>query len=480
MADIDWGKTEEDLKKAAADRGVTYDASDLEDIKRNASYTRADGSLINDDPSKFFNVAIAKYDARSDNKPGQEGKDWGTATTSSGAPAQTLYTVNSNGSLTRRPGAPTPFTIPRIGAPGSGTTSTSTTAAATDRGTTRNPFTGNPATDYPWDQGDNGVVTDLERAMRQIADAYKTYLGGQGTVEEYLAHLGGGHAFGAQNIQYAIYNIANSDEAKAYAAWKTAHPATPPATTAPPATTSTTPPPAPPASHPYDTNVNTHPTFDHPTQRLVEDTALNRMTHLTNPEAGSGTALYEDYLKQLADILKGAPFSDTEMAQLKNSVYQDLLKERDATQQRWLETVSQRGLSPSSGPALEGLKQIDGHFEQIRSAADSQFALAAIQQRQSNQLQVASIYGTLAGNEEGRLDKAFTYSQVPYGLFNDSFQRNLQLVGAGGSPGSTVSSILGIVNAINQNNQISSQNRTSLTTGLLQYLGYLFPDGAGA
>lgn len=225
---------------------------------------------------------------------------------------------------------------------------------------------------------------------------------------------------------------------------------------------------------------NTSPTFDDPTQRLVEDSALHRMQQLNNPDPNSGTALYESYLKQLADTLKGAPFSDTEMAQLKNSVYQDLLSERDATQKRWLETVSQRGLAPSSGPALEGLKQIDGHFEQIRSAADSQFALAAIQQRQSNQSQVASIYGGLAASEEGRLDKGFTYSQVPYGLTNDAFQRNLQLVGAAGSPGGTINSVLGIVNAINANNQINSQNRTALTSGLLQYLGYLYPNGVGA
>lgn len=473
MADIDWGKTEEDLKKAAADRGVSYDKSDLEDIQRNASYERNAGR----DPSDFLNVAIAKYDARSDNTPGQQGKDWGTATTSSGAPAQTSYTVNSNGSLTRSPKAPTPFTIPRFGAAGAGTASATTAAA--DRGTTRNPFGTDPLQDGTAGLADPETRSpQLNQAIQQIAAAYNTYLGGQGTLEEYLSHLGGGQALSQQNITYAINRIANSDEAKAYAAWKAGQSAAPPASTTPPATTSTTPSPA--ASNPYASNVNTNPAFDHPTQRLVEDTALNRMTHLTNPEAGSGTALYEDYLKQLADILKGAPFSDTEMAQLKNSVYQDLLKERDATQQRWLETVSQRGLSPSSGPALEGLKQIDGHFEQIRSAADSQFALAAIQQRQSNQLQVASIYGTLAGNEEGRLDKAFTYSQVPYGLFNDSFQRNLQLVGAGGSPGSTVSSIMGIVNAINQNNQVSSENRSALTQGLLQYLGYLFPNGVGA
>lgn len=60
MIDRDKSSWEQALKEGAAQRGVSYDPSDLEGVIRHASY----GANAGQDPAKFLNEAFATYDKR--------------------------------------------------------------------------------------------------------------------------------------------------------------------------------------------------------------------------------------------------------------------------------------------------------------------------------------------------------------------------------------------------------------------------------
>jgi hypothetical protein len=219
---------------------------------------------------------------------------------------------------------------------------------------------------------------------------------------------------------------------------------------------------------------NSSPSFTDPTQRLVEDSALARYKQLQNPDANSGQAMYEQYAKELIATLKGPVYSAGDEASIKAGALDSVFKDRDQTKQRWLETISQRGMSPSSGPALEGLRRIDEHYKTLQTTVDAQFARDAIDQTRAQRFQVLNTAGQLAGTENSRLDQALDVARIPYNLSNDAFSRNLSLVNAGGSPQAALNSALQLFQSNQYANAQSSAQRQELANGLLQYLGYMF------
>lgn len=218
---------------------------------------------------------------------------------------------------------------------------------------------------------------------------------------------------------------------------------------------------------------NTSPQFDDPSQRLIEDYALDRFRQLQNPDPNSGTALFEKYARKLIDTLRGPVYSAGDEAVIKGKALDTIMGEQDRTIQQWMEQLSRRGIPPSSGPALEGIRQIQDHYKRLRTQVEADFARDAIAQTRTQRQQVLSTAGQLAGSEQSRLNAAGTYAAMPYGLTQDAFQRNLQLVGAGGNPASLVQSLLGVANANQASDYYSSQQRQQLAGGLLQLLGYM-------
>ena len=219
---------------------------------------------------------------------------------------------------------------------------------------------------------------------------------------------------------------------------------------------------------------NSSPRFDDPTQRLIEDYALNRQQHLTNPDPNSGTALFEKYARELIETLRGPVYSPQDEAVLKTRATDAIESERSATKARWMEVLSMRGITPSSGVALDGLLKIENHFNSARTVFEREFAADAINATRAQRVQALDTTGQLADSEEGRLREAGTYAAMPYGLEEDAFQRNLQMMGMGGSPSQMIQSLLGIQSAGQQSDALRSSNRAALSSGLLQYLGYMF------
>lgn len=218
---------------------------------------------------------------------------------------------------------------------------------------------------------------------------------------------------------------------------------------------------------------NAAPIFDDPASRLIEDYSLDRFRQRQNPDPSSGTALFEQMARDLVTKLQGPVYSAQDESIIKGRVTDQLAQEQDQAIQQWLQAVSQRGLAPSSGPALEGILRIKQHFQQAKTAVDAQFARDAIQQTRTQRFQALDTAGKLAGSEEGRLTEALTYASLPKQLADNSFQQGLQLVGAGGNPASMLGSALSIYNSVANNNRLDSQQRSNALQSIFEYLGGL-------
>lgn len=221
------------------------------------------------------------------------------------------------------------------------------------------------------------------------------------------------------------------------------------------------------------THPNTSPQFNDPASQLVENFALDWFHQLVNPNAQSGTAMLEQYLRDYFKTLTGDPYSPTQESQIKQSAYNAIEAERTATKQRWMEEVSRRGFAPSSGVALDGLRKIDEHYGQLRAQSDNAYALNAINTTQANRAQAASVLSALASGERGRIAEALQYAMIPLGLQDRSFNQGLALTGQA-NPATISNSALSILQMLQQANQINGANRAQFAQGLLQYLGYLF------
>lgn len=225
---------------------------------------------------------------------------------------------------------------------------------------------------------------------------------------------------------------------------------------------------------------NTSPRFDDPATRLVEDTALARMQSRTNPDPNSGTALFEKYARELIETLRGPVYSASDEAIIKTQAFDNIQREEDATIQQWIELTSQRGLTPSSGPVLDGILKIKNQYRGLRTTVEAQFARDAIAQTRVQRTQVLDTAGQLANSEESRLREALTLAGVPLSLHNDSFARNMQLLNAAGSPTQYLNTLMQTWQAGNQQNQIDSNNRAGTAMALLEYLANVLPTGRAA
>ncbi len=218
---------------------------------------------------------------------------------------------------------------------------------------------------------------------------------------------------------------------------------------------------------------NSSPTFDDPTQRLLEDYGLDRFQSLQNPDPNSGQALYESELKALVDKLRGPVYSPAEEAAIQAKAYDNIYRERDSAIANFKQQMSRLGHGAQSGTVAAGVAEIERQFEGVRAQADNDFAIKAIELRRVSDQQLTNLLGTLAGTEEGRLASALQYGQIPYALSNDAFQRNLQASGMGGNPNQLLQSVMGVANQVAANNSVGAQQQQATMANLLEFLAGL-------
>lgn len=220
---------------------------------------------------------------------------------------------------------------------------------------------------------------------------------------------------------------------------------------------------APPASAPAQTG------YEDPGTNQLLQYLQDRFKSLMNPQAGSGQSIYEQYARELMAKLQQPAYSDADAQVLKANAYDSMEQERSQTKQRYMETLSRRGILPSSGIALDGLIKIDNHFDGLRAQVDRGFATQAMEAQRQNDLTALQVAAQLASSENGRMNNAYQFAYAPYQLNNDAFGRNLQLVNAGGSPYSFLNSLVGAGNYGQAVNQQQANNIGSL----MQYIGFI-------
>lgn len=220
-------------------------------------------------------------------------------------------------------------------------------------------------------------------------------------------------------------------------------------------------------------NPNTSPQFTDPAQRLVESNALNRMQQLNNPDPNSGTALFEQYAKQLVDQLKSPAYSQGDEATIIAAAMDHISQEEATTQQQWLEEMGRRNINPSSGIALQGLQNIKNQFEQARASVHQQFATQAIGQTQANRTQALGVLGNLATSENTRLNAAQNFAEIPYNMGNTAFDQSMQAVQAGGSPQANAQTAISLMTAVQNSQTLSSQQKAAAAQAIMAFIAGL-------
>jgi hypothetical protein len=187
--------------------------------------------------------------------------------------------------------------------------------------------------------------------------------------------------------------------------------------------------------------------YTDPISRYVEEFAQGRAQRLENPPGDSGMALLEKSLRDIAAQFQQGGYTNGEQEIFQTQMLDPLERLRQERKQQVMHQLSQRGIAPSSGVAIQMLADVDRQFDQMRTQQQADLSGRFAQERVARLLQSLGLLGNLAGSEEGRLDKAFQYRTVPLNLADRAFNQGMQLYGAAGNPLAMVNPLLGLAGA---------------------------------
>lgn len=281
----------------------------------------------------------------------------------------------------------------------------------------------------------------------QVGQWYQQYLGREGSpteIQTHLSNLSGNRAFSGSSdpraLSFLQQQIASSPEAQAYQRR---------------------------GSQPSSQgNGGNGGQFTDPIAGALESQAASRQSRLQNPPQGSGLNLYENALKDVSAQFQQGGFTPAEMEIFQTQALDPLEQLRSARKQQVMENIARRGLNPQSGIAQSMLADVDRQFDSLRSQQQRSIAGQAANERSSRMLQALQMLGNLAGSEEGRLDKAFSYAQVPMQLDDRAFGRGMSFYNAAGNPLSLINPLLNLGN-LQQGRSDSQSEALGLIAALL-------------
>jgi hypothetical protein len=172
------------------------------------------------------------------------------------------------------------------------------------------------------------------------------------------------------------------------------------------------------------------PQFSDPLAKALEAFAAQRAQELQNPPGGSGQALLENALRDIAAKFQGGGYTPAEQEVFQTQAIDPLERLRTARKQQVMQELSRRGITPSSGVAQSMLADVDRQFDAQRATTQRGIAAQGAQETQQRMLQAVQLLSSLAGTQEGRLDKAGQYMNVPIGLADRAWNQSFQLYNA--------------------------------------------------
>lgn len=174
--------------------------------------------------------------------------------------------------------------------------------------------------------------------------------------------------------------------------------------------------------------------FDDPISSWLEQFAQTRAQQRENPPGGSGQAMLEAALKDISKQFMGGGFTPGEQEVFQTQALDPIEKLRQARRQQVMQQLSQRGITPNSGVAIQMLQDVDRQFDGLRTQQQRSIAAQGAQESQARMLQAVQLLSGLAGTENQRLNEAFGYRAVPMQLADRAFNQASQFYGMAGNP----------------------------------------------
>jgi hypothetical protein len=202
--------------------------------------------------------------------------------------------------------------------------------------------------------------------------------------------------------------------------------------------------------------------FTDPITGPIEGYARQRAEERERPSSGSGQALLEQALKDIAAQFRQGGFTPGEQEVFQTQALDPLEQLRTARKRQVLQQLSARGIDPNSGVGMSMLADVDRQFDALRAQTQRSIAAQGAQETASRMQTAIQLLGSLAGTENQRLNEGFQYRTVPMNLADRSFSQGLQMYNAGGNPLTLAQPLMQL-----------SQQQSNRSDNLQETLGYL-------
>lgn len=103
------------------------------------------------------------------------------------------------------------------------------------------------------------------------------------------------------------------------------------------------------------------------------------------PDIQAATDRLVKYLNERATSLQGAPYTGTEQEILRTQMLEPIERDRTAANQRALQQIGGRGLTPESGISQELMNQVNSVFDRARAGAQGDLAYRTVNEQRSRQ-----------------------------------------------------------------------------------------------
>lgn len=174
--------------------------------------------------------------------------------------------------------------------------------------------------------------------------------------------------------------------------------------------------------------------FTDPITSYVEAFAQQRAQEREAPPTGSGQALLEQTLRNMAGQFQGGGYTPAETEIFQTQAIEPIEKLRASRKQQVLHNLASRGLNPDSGIAKQMLADVDRQMDAARIETQRTLAGSEAQERTKRMLQAIELLSGLSDQENRRKNEGFQYRNVPVQLADRSFNQSIQAYNAGGNP----------------------------------------------
>lgn len=219
--------------------------------------------------------------------------------------------------------------------------------------------------------------------------------------------------------------------------------------------------------------------FDDPATKGYIDMLNQRIQALMqpqqNPEMDSLLAYMQKYFQQLQNPV----YTDAQRNVINTQTLDPMERQRQARKQQVIQQMASHGMSPSDGPTIQALENVDREFDQMRTGAQGNFSLNEINMGRQNQSQAVDVGSAAAGLRNGmfqqqdqRANTALGYAQQIPNMAQSRLQTAIGLLGQGQiNPAQLMSVLNQFQQTGNAQHQQDSQYWQTVISGIMKAFG---------